>query len=75
MKLNPLFKLKKENEKFTIDDDGVTCTSNARKGKITGHWTEATQQSHHRKSENGWKTFLIAAHHFPISIRIITLLF
>ena len=53
--------VEEENEKFTIDDDGVTCTRDTRKGEIAGHRTEtATQQSHQRKSENG----LIASHYF-----------
>ena len=66
--------VEEENEKFTIDDDGVTCTRHTGKGEIAGHWTEATQQSHQRKcKDDGRKTILIVAHHFPIEFRIVTL--
>ena len=46
MKLKSLFKLIKRKKKmnFTIDDDGVTCTSNARKEEVAGHWTETATQ-------------------------------
>ena len=67
--------VEEENEKFTIDDDGVTRTSTTRKGEEAGHRTEAaTQQSHQRKcKDDGRKTILIVAHHFPIEFRIVTL--